>query len=71
MESGKLFKMPFYDNNTYYIIIFKYYFDGRWTGLVSALKILIFKNTLFRSQIELYKVFPLSHLHIVTKYYKL
>jgi hypothetical protein len=29
MESGKLFKMPFYGTNTYYIIILKYYFDGR------------------------------------------
>ncbi len=43
MESGKLFKMPFYVNNTCYIIIIKYYFDGRYTGLVSILKTLIFQ----------------------------
>ncbi len=42
MESGKLFKMPFYGNNTCYIIIIKYYFDGRYTGLVSTFKTLIF-----------------------------
>ncbi len=38
IESGKLFKMHFYDNNTNYIIILKYYFDARQTGLVSTLK---------------------------------
>ncbi len=44
MESGKLFKMPFYGNNTFFIINIKYDFDGKQTGLVSTLKILIIQS---------------------------
>ncbi len=53
MENDKLFKMPFYNINTCYIIIIKYYFDDKYTRLVSTLKTLVF-NILFWSQIEFY-----------------